>query len=187
MRATLGFTPEGYLDVPVTKPATEFFDGLLVQKMSPLGSHGCLQATMSLFVMLWNRQGPFGWIATEWDFDLVLPDDSLARVVPDVAYVSYQRIPRGQRQLAQVPRMAPTVAFEILSPNDPNRPNVERKLTLYREAGAEGVVVIDEHTRTVTVRDRIEERTYREGDVLEIAAMPGFKLDVAEYFREAQV
>jgi len=185
MSATLGFTPEGYLDVPVTKPATEYFDGRLVQKMSPLGAHGRLQGAMTFFLMTWNRTGPFGWVAPEWDFDIVLHDGTVARVVPDVAYVPYERIPRDQPQLAQVPRMAPAVAVEILSPNDPNRPNVRRKLDLYRRAGST-VVIVDEATRSITVYDRSEERTYREGDVLEIAAMPGFRLDVAEYFAEAE-
>ena len=187
MQMPIGFTPEGWLDVPVTKPATEYFDGRLVQKMSPLGGHARLQGAMVFFVTMWNRTGPYGRTGPEWDFDLVLPDESVARVVPDIAFLSYERIPRDQPQLAQVPRMAPTVAFEILSPNDPNRPNVQRKMALYRLAGTEAIVVIDERTRSITVEERQAKRTYREGDVLEIAAMPGFRLDVAEYFREAQV
>lgn len=187
MATALGFTHQGYLDVPVTKPATEFFDGRLIQKMSPLGRHVLLQAALTTRVWLWDASRHLGRAGPEWDYDLVLADGSVARVVPDVAYLSYERVPRDAPDAAQVPRVAPSVAFEILSPNDPNRPNVKRKMALYREAGANAIVIVDERTRSITLEEGQARRTYREGDVLEIAAMPGFRLDIAEYFCETEL
>ena len=181
--SALKLTPEGWLDVPQTRPATEYIDGRLVQKMSPRPKHWLLAGQLVARVNAWCDATGLGRCGPEADFDLTLPDGGRVRVVPDVVYLSYADVSKKDLHPESVPQRPPTVAFEIVSPNDPNRPTVQRKLDAYKKAGAT-VVVIDDQARTVTLHAGADqEKTFRENEILELGAMPNFRLDLSDYFR----
>jgi Uma2 family endonuclease len=165
--------------IPHAKPAFELIDERLSQKVSPQYDHARLQSKLCSLLSDW-AQGR-GRVGSEWRFYLDVPEPGRNSLVPDVAYLSYDRLPREARAAAQEPRLAPDAAVEILSPHD-WRSQVDRKIVLYLEAGSSLVLEVDSQGRTVTAHDRGGSRISSEGDVFEHAALPGFQLDVAELF-----
>jgi len=179
---TAGLDPELIID-PQTKPATEFILDEYVQKMSPRGRHSFAQ---KFFIMVLDQMAEAsgrGRSGPEWDFLLTLPGEKPKQLVPDIAYVSYARLPFEDDDAAQIPRIAPDVAVEILSPGD--RRDVRReKIRVYLAAGSELVLFVDPEHETVEVFDHSGSRLLRGDDVVEHLAMPSVRFSVADVFRK---
>jgi Uma2 family endonuclease len=165
--------------IPEAKPAFELIDERLVQKVSPRYSHARLQGVLHGLLSAWAESR--GRVGSEWRFALDRPEPGRNSLVPDVAYLSYESLSRDDREAAEEPQMAPDLAVEIISPSD-WRGHVDRKTALYLAAGAAVVMEVDPAQRTVVLHDRDSSRTYREGDILEHASLPGFRLDIVALF-----
>jgi Uma2 family endonuclease len=105
--------------------------------------------------------------------------------IPDVAYVSWDRIPGGKMPNEPVPHLAPNLAVEVLSPSNTPR-EMEKKRREYFKAGVELVWIVDPVLRTVEVYtspttpvNLLESDTLDGGDIL-----PGFTLSLRELFAE---
>lgn len=116
------------------------------------------------------------------DGGFVLFTDRQTVLVPDVAFVTAERVPQG-RARKHFPRLAPDLVVEVLSPSDRMR-QAREKVALYLEAGVRLVWLVDPDERTVTVfRPEASPvkldatMTIDGGDVL-----PGFSVPVAELF-----
>lgn len=84
-----GLTLEEFLKLPEEKPALEYLDGRVTQKVSPKGRHSALQSdTMELFNRL-TRPQKVARAFTELRATFVG-----ASPVPDVAVYRWERIPR---------------------------------------------------------------------------------------------
>ncbi len=172
--------------LPETKPETEWVRGRALQKVSPTYDHARLQALLVIAFTAWADDGNLGRVGTEWRFRVAPPNAVVRPLVPDVAFVSYQTLPAGApRDAVQVPLGAPTVAVEVLSPDD-RRGDVEHKIATYLSAGAAAVVIVDGRREIVTVHDRHGSRGLTRGDILVHEALPGFALDVSELFERAK-
>jgi Uma2 family endonuclease len=162
-----------------TRPNTEWILGGPVQTVSPQREHGKLQGELYL------RLGPWadgrGTAATEWRFWIQPSGEEARYLIPDVAYLSYARLPQTAGKEADEPRIAPDAAFEILSPSV-RELHVTHKIDVYLRAGTGLVAVIDPATRTIRLIDRDGERTLAVGDVFRHTALPGFTFDIAAYF-----
>ena len=165
--------------IPEAKPAFELIDERLTQKVSPPYDHARLQYNLAYRIGVWAKNR--GRVGTEWRFYLDMPEPGRNSLVPDVAYLSYDRLSRDEREAAQEPRMAPNLAVEILSPSD-WRSQVDRKIGLYLAAGTDLVMVVDAEERTLTVYDRLGADVFREGDVVEHRALPELRLALTELF-----
>ncbi len=76
-------------------------------------------------------------------------DGSPSSLVPDVAYMSFERMPRDQAKDARErPRIAPDIAVEIWSPGDRRR-KIEEKLALYLDNGCRLVILVHPKRRTL--------------------------------------
>ncbi len=167
-----------------TKPATEWLLGGPVQKVSPRNAHAVLQGTLFARLHAWARGR--GRVGIEWRFWLQPPDEEARYLVPDVAHLSYDRLPREARSEAEEPRMAPDVACEILSPDD--RPEiVAHKIDVYLSSGTSLVAVVDPACRTFRAIDGSGEKVYAAGDTFVHPALPEFALDLADFFAELDV
>ena len=94
--------------------------------------------------------------------------------MPDVALVSFDRLPKGApRDAIREPRLAPDIIVEILSPHDRNV--------------LELVIVLDPEQRIVTLHGREYSLTIGEIDIVTHRAMPGFGLALAPLFEEMDV
>ena len=103
--------------------------------------------------------------------------------IPDVAYVSWSRIPGGRVPQEPVPALVPDLAVEVLSEGNTSA-EMERKLREYFAAGVRLVWLVDPDARCVAIHTAPERREVLQasaqldgGDVL-----PGFSLDLRALF-----
>jgi len=171
------------ITVPETKPATEWVRGRPLQKVSPKYAHAVLQGAIVSALRAWARGR--GRVGTEWRFYVAPPGEQARPLVPDIAYLSYERLPQRDVEAAQEPMMAPDAAVEILSPSD-RRVDVEDKIDVYLRSGAGVVVLVDPAKRKFVAQTNKDSRQFIERDVFEHETLPDFQLDVAELFAELE-
>ena len=105
--------------------------------------------------------------------------------IPDVAYISWDRVPGRKIPTEPVPRVAPNLAVEVLSQsNTPGEMAAKRQD--YFAARVELVWEIDPAKRKVTVYTSLTDYTeLGENGVLDGGTvLPGYKLPVCELFGE---
>jgi Uma2 family endonuclease len=171
--------------LPETKPETEWVRGRALQKVSPTYPHGALQLELGSLLRAWAANG-HGRVSSEWRFRVAPPGQVVRPLVPDLAYLSYESLAEdASDEAAAAPLGSPTVAIEILSPDD-RRPDVEDKIATYLTAGTAAVIVVDPHRRTITVHDAAGVRLLEKDDTLCHTALPGFAVSVDELFRRAK-
>jgi Uma2 family endonuclease len=157
----------------------ELIDGVLVEKA--MGFRESLLAvslltTLDLFVnarKLGLVAGPDGMMRLS---------SGLVRI-PDVSFISWKDIPGGKVPEAPIPKLAPTLATEVLS--ESNTPaEIKRKRREYFKAGTSLMWVVDPKVRTVTVWTSVKKsQVLTESDTLDGGSvLPGFKLPLKELF-----
>jgi Uma2 family endonuclease len=150
--------------------------------MSPRRRHARLQGLIFASLDRWaERRGDVG---TEWRFRLSERPESETSLVPDVAYVSGDRLGRLDDATAEEPPFAPDIAVEIRSPGDRER-NIRAKIGLYLEFGAMLVLDVDPERRQIVAHDPRGKRAFAAGETFSHPAAPGFTLDVATLFAAA--
>ncbi len=168
--------------LPETKPETEWILDRPVQKASPTRRHAVLQAAMAEWLRAWARG--CGQVGTEWRFRITPPGEITRPLVPDVAYLSFERMRRLSAAERETPPVAPDIVVEIRSPDD--RPaDVNHKREVYLAAGAGTVLIVDPDRRTMDVFAR--DGAYAEyGDTATYAdeRFPGLTLSLADIFAE---
>jgi Uma2 family endonuclease len=159
----------------------ELVEGVLVEK--PMGLEesllaGWLIVLLSPFVHSRN----LGIVTGEQGTMRILPH--LVRI-PDVAFISWDRMPGRTRPAGAVPALVPDLAVEVLSENNtPGEMAVKRGE--YFTAGVTVVWEIDPRKRTVTVYTApAQALTLTASDTLDAApVLPGFTLPLVELFGE---
>jgi Uma2 family endonuclease len=168
--------------LPETKPETEWVRGRALQKVSPTYDHSQLQMLLAIAIGKWAEEGRHGRVGPEWRFRVAPPGEIVRPLVPDVSFLAYRTLAADTPSAdVQLPLCAPTVAVEILSPDD-RWPNVNHKIAVYLSAGTEAVVVVDPKQEKIVVHDRNGARTLYAGYILVHESMPGFSFDVAALF-----
>lgn len=159
----------------------ELVAGVLVEKH--VGYSESLLA--SVIVELLNafvRSRNLGHVSGEAGTMQLMPD--LVRI-PDVAYISWERLPGGQRPKERVPLLVPNIVVEILSEGNTPMAMAEKR-RLYFEAGVDLVWEIDPERRSATAyRSLTDFEEMGDSDCLDGGAvLPGFVLSLAEVFAE---
>lgn len=167
--------------LPETKPALEWINGRVVQKVSPQRKHALAQAVFAAALLDWARAGGHGDVGTEWEFRVAPPGEDRRPLVPDVAYLSFDRLPYKDEAAADIPRVAPTVAVEILSPDD-RQADVDEKIRVYMAAGTSAVILVDTKRRNVELFGPKGTRHFGESDTLTHESLPEFSLPVRSLF-----
>lgn len=170
------------ITVPQTKPATEWVNGRALQKVSPQERHARTQSRMVTALFAWAEQTGAGRVGTEWEFRVTPPHEPTRPLVPDVAFVSYARLPYDDDEAAQIPYMAPDVAIEILSPGE--QPDINEKIRVYQAAGASLVLVLDPLEQAFAAHDGAGIHHFSSDDVFEHRSLPGFAIEVGSVFRK---
>jgi len=170
--------------LPETKPETEWVRGRALQKVSPVYRHARLQYLLCRLLTDWAEARDCGRVGTEWRFRVQPPDDVIRPLVPDVAYLSYERLGRGEDEAAQLPLAAPNVAVEILSPGD-RRADRADKIDTYLRAGCELVLEVDPRSRVLIAHDAGGPTHSGDGETFEHAALPGLRFDIRGLFDAA--
>lgn len=77
--------------------------------------------------------------------------------MPDVGYLSYERMSREEQELTGSPAVAPDAEVEVLSPGDAVG-DVAEKIREYLSAGTNVVFIVDPDLRTVVAHDKDGQR-----------------------------
>ncbi len=172
----------GEIVLAETKPETEWLRNRPVQKVSPTRRHALLQLAVGVRLRTWARG--FGEVGTEWRFRITPPGEITRPLVPDVAYVSYERMLPLSVAERETPPVAPDIVVEILSPDD--RPaDVAHKRDVYLAAGVTTLFIIDPDLRTMDAFEADGAHTeYRDTDTYTSARFPGLTLSLADLFAE---
>jgi len=167
------------LAIPEVKPALELYRGTLRQKVSPQYTHARLQSKVTAILDAWGAER--GRVGTEWRFYFIERDGApSSSLVPDVAYLSYDRLPKHPALAAEQPTIAPDIAVEIISPDDRPR-DVAEKIALYLAYGTAHVVVVDPQTRSIVIHKRSAEPRSVSGNGA-IAVVDDLQLDLDQLF-----
>jgi Uma2 family endonuclease len=165
--------------LPETEPETEWVRGRPLQKVSPRRTHSLLQAHLTVPFTRWAAGR--GEVGTEWRFRVAPPGEIRRPLVPDLAYISNDRLrPLGAEEL-EVPPLAPDVAVEILSPDD-RRADVDDKIGTYLRAGSSLVIIVDPMRRDVELHDQHGIERLDETGTIAHLALPGFSYPVRDLF-----
>jgi Uma2 family endonuclease len=162
-----------------SKRLVELVDGVLVEKA--MGFNEGVLAGVIIHLM-WN-------FLEDTDLGIAAGADSPIRLrlglvrLPDVCFISWDRIPYEELPDEPVSKIIPNLAIEILSKS--NTPaEIERKRREYFKAGIELVWIIDPKAQTAMVwTSATRKRLIRKDGVLDGGkVLPGFKLPLKELF-----
>jgi Uma2 family endonuclease len=157
----------------------ELVNGTLVEK--PMGLVESIIAGVLIRVLGTFVESRRLGVVTAPDGMLRLSRD-LVRI-PDVAFISFARMPGGVLPNEPIPSLAPDMACEILSKS--NTPaEMRRKLREYFDAGTRLVWIIDPPTRSATVHTSPEQSVAipADGKLSGAEVLPGFEVALAELF-----
>jgi Uma2 family endonuclease len=168
--------------LPDTKPALEWVNNRVLQKVTPRRKHALAQGVFTAALDAWSRHRKSGMAGTEWHFQVQPPGEISRTLVPDVAYLSYDRLPRHEMEVTEIPRIAPDAVVEVRSPEDLER-DIAEKTRVYLAAGTEVVFLVDPEKRTVTVVDTHGATVLGEDRAVHHRMLPGFNLPARTLFQ----
>jgi Uma2 family endonuclease len=161
-------------------PVVEYLDGERRRKVSPRSRHARVQLLVGMLI---ERCGSdVGMIGTEWDFRIGLVDDSDSFLVPDVAFITFERLAAIEKKERDQPPVAPDIAVEVWSPTN-DRAFLARKIAKYLANGSSLVLDVDPRTRTIVAHTADGVRRFAEGERFGIPAVPWLEFAVAEAFK----
>lgn len=163
------------------KPEVEYLDGQPFPKVSPRRTHALVQlAAANLLRRCSQRTGQIG---PEWRFNVGAREGSKTELVPDVSYVSRDRLRALTSQEREEPPFAPDIAVEIRSPSF--RAGLLRdKIVKYLAAGTLLVLDVDPASRRVFAHAREGLREFSQTDSFEHPAVPWLRFAIGELFAE---
>lgn len=172
-------TLEQFLELPEEKPALEFADGRITQKVSPKGKHSQLQIELAMLIQPFARPRKLARAYPE--LRVTYGGRSL---VPDLSVFRWSRVPVDPNgEIADDFTEPPDLVFEIMSPKQGRRTLIEHS-RWFVASGVSAAFVIepagriilgfrpDQPMATLTGSDRLDF-----DDVL-----PGFVLTVQDVF-----
>ncbi len=162
-------------------PAIEYLDGRRYPKVSPKLTHALVQG--ALCRILHRCAGKRGRVAPELD---VWPSglrESDTKLVPDIAYVSIERLRSLTAEQREEPPFSPDIAVEVWSPTN-RRSYLEEKIARYLTTGSMLVLDVDPGARAIVAHDATSRRRYECGETFEHPAFDWLRFDVAEAFAD---
>jgi Uma2 family endonuclease len=137
-------TLEEFLQIPETKPASEYINGQIIQKPMPQGKHSKLQG--KLITVINNK-------AESQSIALALPElrctFNQRSIIPDIAVFTWNRIPLDEDcDIANVFTSSPDWTIEILSPEQ-NQTKVTNNILHCLNAGCQMGWLIDPEEKSV--------------------------------------
>lgn len=177
-------TLEQFLRLPERKPALEYEDGRVTQKVSPKLRHAALQIELAILIDQFARPRKLARAFPE-----LRTTYANRSVVPDVAVYRWDRIPRTPAgELEDDALTPPDVAIEITSPGQSVR-DLIAKCRRSVELGAAIALLVDVRRRSVRVfRPGQPERLLRGADRIDLdEVLPGFELTVDQLYATLRV
>ena len=168
--------------LPAMEPELEWICGRAIQKVSPKRKHAILQARISAVLDMWARRK--GEVGTEWRFRLAPPGEERRPLVPDVAFISYERTAGLKGADLDAPPVAPDIAVEIFSPGD-LRVHISEKRRVYLASGVSLVLHVDpKRERVDAYRPDGSRETISLGSPYTPPEFPGLSLPFGSFFED---
>lgn len=171
-------TLEAFLQLPETKPASEFISGQITQKPMPQGEHSLLQSDLVSRV---NAVAKTAKVACAFpELRCVFGG---AAIVPDVSVFRWQRIPRTPAgRVANRFEIPPDWAIEILSP-DQSQTKVLANLLHCMEHGTElGWLLDPENDSVLAILPEMRVKLYQGTEPLPMLRDIDLVLSAADIF-----
>ena len=177
---TRTYTADDLWQMPGDEP-WELWDGELRQVPSAGGRASRIAGKVLTRLSIHLMSNDLG-IVTGADGTYILFPDQRTAIVPDVAFVRWERLPNREVPDKYIP-VPPDLAVEVQSPTD-EPGDMTAKRALYARAGVPLLWWVDPAARTVTVhRPGQAPITLTEADTLDGAdVLPGLSIPVAEIF-----
>jgi Uma2 family endonuclease len=176
-------TLEEFLALPAGDVNYEFVEGQAVPKVSPKYFHSTLQTALSFLIRAWCKGK--GRVGSEWAILLKRQGKDWAPV-PDLTYISYERLPKIWKRNEACPTL-PELVIEIISP-DQTMKEFEDKAKDYLAAGVLRVWVVDPETISIRVFFPDGSRqVYTDSTPIIDTLLPGLELTTRQIFEEAQL
>ena len=105
--------------------------------------------------------------------------------IPDVAFISWDRLPDRKRPKVPIPLLAPDLAVEVLSESN-TKAEINRKLREYFRAGVKSVWVVDTKKREAQVYTSARKSVHVNEDqaIDGGSVLPGFVLPLRDLFTD---
>ena len=167
------------IDVLSEAPVNEVLDGRVYRKMSPNSRHARVQGLLMAILERCGRD--IGLAGTEWDFRVGVIDDSKTFLVPDVAFLRYERLKAIETEEREQPPVAPDVVVEVRSKGE-KAGFRNRKIAKYLACGT--LLVLDADPATCRIQAHTVDgmRVYVTGEKFEHRATPWLVFDVGDAF-----
>jgi Uma2 family endonuclease len=137
---------EEFLNLPETKPASEYIDGQIIQKPMPQGKHSTIQRDLTFAIETVLKPKRIARAFPE--LRCTLGERS---IVPDMSVFIYERIPRDENgEIANMFQAPPDWTIEILSP-DQSQTKVTKNILHCLKYGTQMGWLIDPDEQTVFV------------------------------------
>jgi Uma2 family endonuclease len=159
----------------------EYLDGQPYPKVSPKLSHSLVQGAIVRIVH--RCAGKRGRVGPELDVYPGPAGGGVTKFVPDVAYISIERLRSLSVEDREEPPFSPDIAVEVWSPTNDRR-YLDLKIARYLATGAALVLDVDPYARTIVAHDGSTTRLYKTGERFEHSTMPWLQFDVAEAFAD---
>jgi Uma2 family endonuclease len=174
-------TLDEFLALPEEKPALEYLDGVVTQKVSPKMHHSNLQSFFVEVVNVYGRPRRLALAFTELRVTFFGPRWS---PVPDVSVYRWGRIPRqADGKLAEDTREPWDIAVEIVSPEQ-RVGDLLKKCLRYADVGVAVSLVVDVDDETMyALRPGQPLRVLQGDDRIDLDdVLPGLDLTVRALF-----
>ncbi|MCT7967263.1 Uma2 family endonuclease [Laspinema sp. D1] len=173
-------TLEEFLQLPETKPASEYLEGEIIQKPMPKGKHSSIQAELIIAITAVVKPKKIARAFPE----LRCIFDGRA-IVPDIAVFTWDRIPRDENgEIANIFTAPPNWLIEILSPEQ-SQTKVTKKILHALKHGTQMGWLIDPQEKTIFVYSP-QQQTEVFDELEQQIPVPAFasdlRLTVAEIF-----
>jgi Uma2 family endonuclease len=175
-------TAEDFLLMGGNGPPVELVRGRIVPMNQPNFEHGVLCGEIAYQLRRFLESNDLGHLTTN-DSGVITERDPDTVRGPDVAFFSYQRVPRENRRKKTYPTASPDIAIEVLSPRDEWK-EVLGTIGEYLVAGVTVVCVVDPQHDEVRLYfpDRPEQLLSAKDRLTFPAILPGFELSLPDLF-----
>ena len=178
------FSLQEFFDSPDCCDRTELVNGEIVPKVSPKYKHSTLQLRLLLALNQWCESSGSGRVRPEWAVVLKRHGQDWLPV-PDLTYVSYEKLPVEWEEDEPCPALAELVV-EIISPGQ-SFGEMTSKATDYLIAGVDRVWVVDNQAQSITVFGNSKfPQTFWINDTISDALLPQLVVAVADIFGGGQ-
>jgi len=172
-------TLDDFLRLPEIKPALEFIDGRIVQKMSPNAHHSRIGSKLPAKIDEFAEEARLGVSFVELRCSF-----GGESYVPDLSYFIWDRLPLDAdgRLVERVTEPADW-SIEILSPGQTVKQLTARLKRLVAKGVRLGWLIQPRKSRVLVILPGGVVRTFEMGDILDAdPVLPGFRLAVSELF-----